>query len=338
LVAHPVNVTTYRQEADTELSITHMGIRGLGGFIKRTVPSARKSLQWPTYKGQRWGIDCSCLLYRARGAGLSPITVVASLLVKMRLAGVEPVIVFDGRAPAAKSDTIEQRRTVRVAAHKEMAEIEAEISSPEITSSEKITKEQRHAILKKRAPVVSNSDKDMLKQFLYAAGVLFVTASGEADDLLAYLARADDIQAVVSTDMDMLPRGVAVLITPETPDCTVLTEIRLADVLAGVRLTYLQFVDACMLMGSDYSAKDREPVEPGRAIAMARRGVSEEVDDDMSVGVDILIGSTVRWTDLLGEKQQAKWAAGAPPREPENLAVAILANGWPSTWASVLGS
>ena len=323
-----------------------MGIRGLGGFLKWKVPHARKTFKFgPSQKGQRWGLDCSCLLYRARGSSLSPLTVIASLIVRMRTAGVEPVVVFDGRPPSAKTDIIDQRRVVRVAAHKEMAEIEAELSSPELSDSDKITKEQRHAALQKKAPTVSGSEKDALKQFLYAAGVLFVTASGEADDLLAYLARSGDIQAVVSTDTDMLPRGVPVLINPETPDCTVLTSLHLTDILTGLGLTYPQFVDACMLMGSDYSGRGWRSVEPSAAVALARRGVdwsavdvSGSVCSAMERGVDILMGAGVRWTDLLSEKQMAKWAGGAPPCEPENLATAVAANGWPATWLSWLGS
>lgn len=323
-----------------------MGIRGLGGFLKWKVPHSKKTLKLTTsLKGQRWGVDCSCLLYRARGAGLSPLTVIAGLIVRLRSAGVTPVVVFDGRPPASKSDIIDQRRTVRVAAHKEMAEIEAELSSSELTDSDKITKEHRHAALQKKAPTVSSSDKDALKQFLYAAGVLFVTASGEADDLLAYLARSDNIQAVVSTDTDMLPRGVAVLITPETPDCMALTEIRLDSVLSGLGLTYPQFVDACMLMGSDYSGRGWRSMEPAAAITLARKGVCWSTMDisgsvclTMERGVDMLMGTGVRWTDLLSEKQMAKWTVGAPPCEPENVAAAATANGWPATWITWLCS
>lgn len=321
-----------------------MGIRGLAGFLKWKVPHAKKSLKLTNRQGDKWGIDCSCLLYRARGAGLSPLTVIASLIVRMRSAGIQPIVVFDGRPPAAKMDILDQRRVVRVAAHKEMAEIEAELSSPELSDSDKIAKEQRHAILQKRAPTVSSSDKDGIKQFLYAAGVMFVTATGEADDLLAYLARSDKIQAVVSTDTDMLPRGVSVLINPETPDCTVLTELRLPDVLYGLGLTYPQFVDACMLMGSDYSAKGWRSVEPSHAVHLARRGFDwsmmdisgSRVSEAMERGVDMLMGSSVRWTDLLSDKQQEKWSAGAPPCEPENLAMAVIANGWPAIWLAAL--
>jgi len=324
-----------------------MGIKGLGGFIKWKVPQARKSLKWTTHAGSRWGIDCSCLLYRARGVSLSPMTVIAGLIVRMRRASIEPIFVFDGRTPTAKSDTVDQRRVVRQAAHKEMADIQTDLTdnSGNYTSLEKITLEQRHAALQKKAPTVSSGEKDEIKQLLYAAGVMFITAAGEADDVLAYLCRDGTIQAVLSTDMDMLARGVPALIVPETNDATVLTEIGLADVLTGLRLQYVQFVDACMLMGSDYSGKGWRTVDPRTAVEMARKGVDWTMIDAsgsmcsaMENGVAILTGSGVTWASILSEKQQEKWAAQQRTAEPANLTLFAEKYGWPTDWVLLLGS
>ena len=322
-----------------------MGIRGLGGFIKWKLPQIRKSLVWSGHTGTRWGVDCSCLLYRARGVSLSPITVIASLVVRMRRAGIEPVFIFDGRSPAAKSDTVEQRRVVRVAAQKEMAEITAGLAADaHISLTERGALEKRHADLQSKAPSVTSGDKDAVKTFLHAAGVLFITASGEADDVLAYLCRTDYLQAVISTDTDMLARGIPLLSGPETNDASVLTAIRLADILAGLGLQYSQFVDACMLMGSDYSGKGWRTVEPRLAVETARRGVdwstidvSGSVCSAMERGVAILSGAGVVWEDIVGEKQREKWSLGRPMREPDTIAVLANANGWPMDWCYILG-
>jgi hypothetical protein len=64
--------------------------------------------------------------------------------------------------------------------------------------------------------------------------------------------------------------------------------------------------------------------------------ISGSVCLTMERGVDMLMGSGVRWTDLLSEKQMAKWSAGAPPCELENLTVAAATNGWPATWSPLL--
>ena len=286
-------------------------------------------------------------MYRARAENLSPSTVMASLLVRCRRAGVTPVVIFDGRPPAVKADTLDQRKVQRVAAQKEMADIKAELKegAAVLTELQRADKEHRCTVLQKKAPQVTHNDKDELKKFLYAAGVLFITPNGEADDALAYLCRTGEIDAVVSTDMDMLARGVPLLVVPETADASVLTVITTATVLDGLRLTYTQFVDACMLMGSDYSGKGWHSMPPAAAVDAARRGVvwsaidvSGTVCDTMERGARLLRGEGVMWTAMLGEKQVEKWAAGAPPRELDALVSIGAAHGFPQDWVTVLSA
>lgn len=325
-----------------------MGIRGLGGFLKWKVPNARSSLSWAAWRGKTWAIDCSCILYRARAAGLTPITVLASLLVRMRRAGIEPIVIFDGRPPAAKSAVIDQRRIVRVAAQKEMADLRTDLTDlTELTEMEKAMKERKIAELQKKAPTVSGADKDDIKKFLYGVGVLFVTANGEADDVLALVCKRGDVHAVVSTDMDMLARGVPTLIVPETNDASVLTAIRLDVVLNGLGLTYGQFVDACTLMGSDYASKSWRPVDPATAVLTARRGVdwtsidaSGCVCDTMMEGARLLRGDGAVWEELLGEKQRERWdlyRSGSPiEKEIDNVREIAALHKWPLEWATIL--
>ena len=316
-----------------------MGIRGLGGFIKWKIPAARKTIQWTRHSGETWAIDCSCLLYKANGAGLSALTVIASLIVRMRRANIVPVFIFDGKTTDAKSEVVEQRRAVRAETHKQLAELRTELATGELTVLQAADAEKRCADLQKKAPVVTSSEKDTLKKFLYAAGVLFVTASGEADDVLAYLCREGIAQGVVSTDMDMLARGVPLLIVPETTDASVLTEISLTEVLSGLSLNYKQFVEACMLMGSDYSGKKWRSIEPRHAVEMARRGIEwTTMDSSGSIltGIDILTGLYASWESILSPKQREKWTAGSPPKEPENLAILASTAGWPADWVATL--
>jgi len=316
-----------------------MGIRGLGGFIKWKIPGARKAIQWARHAGETWGIDCSCLLYRANGAGLSALTVVASLIVRMRRAGITPVFIFDGKTTDAKSEVVEQRRAVRAETHKQIAELRTELATGDLTVLQTADAEKRCADLQKKAPIVTSGEKDTLKKFLYAAGILFVTASGEADDVLAYLCRQGFAQGVVSTDMDMLARGVPLLILPETNDASVLTEIALGEVLSGLGLNYKQFVEACMLMGSDYSGKKWRSVEPRHAVEMARRGIEWSAMDSsgsLLTGIDILTGAHATWEMIMSPKQREKWISGPPAKEPENMAAIAKTAGWPADWTLVL--
>jgi flap endonuclease-1 len=310
-----------------------MGIRGLSGYLKWKAPSTRRHVAWAHHAGERWAIDCSCLLYRARAIGLQPITVIAGLLVRMRLAGIIPVVIFDGKPPVIKSDTIEQRKVIREDAHREMNELRVELQAEGLSEAERTEKEIRVSELQAKAPQVSARDRDDIKKFLYAAGILFLTATGEADDVLAFMARAGYIQAVVSSDMDMLARGVPLLVIPETHDATVLSEMRLTHVLSELRLTYQQFVDACVLMGSDYTPVHMKTMEPRFAVEAVRRG---DGIPRFEHAANLLIGVDVRWEGLLADTQQKKWSEGAPPVEPENLDMFCSVNGWPADWFTIL--
>lgn len=312
-----------------------MGIRGLYGFIKRRLPHQCKALQINSYRGQVWGIDTSCLLYKARAAGLIPLTVIASLVVRMKAASIQPIFIFDGRPPTTKAHVVEQRRTVRLAAQKEMTEIRTDIDNRIMPSDERNRLEERITTLQSQAPQITSNEKDEIKQFLYAAGVLFVTASGEADDLLAYLCRDKQIAAVISSDMDMLARGVPQLIIPDTADGTCFTILNMEGILAELRINYRQFVEACMLMGSDYSARGWVSIEPVRAIEMVRRSLPTDISGAVYDGSQLLMGSSVTWEDLLSERQRAKWLEGVPPIEPDTLAALCTKYGWPPGWASL---
>lgn len=316
-----------------------MGIRGLAGLIRWRAPHARSIINWGSsssrYAGQRWAIDASCLLFRARAAKLDIPTVIAGLIVRLRRAGIEPVFVFDGKPPPAKDSVVKHRCEVRESVKREIEEIRtaAAAAAGAGTEAEPVTEEQI-AALEAKIPVITTQDRNEIKRLLYAAGVLGITASGEADDLLGYLARTGQVHAVVSTDMDMLARGVRVLVQPETPDAGMLTELSLVDVLAALKLTYRQFVDACMLMGSDYTPREVRTLAPPAAISAVHRG--EMLPEACAAGAALLRGDGVVWDDLLDERQREKWIGGPPPVELENLIRIAAARSWSADWVSTL--
>jgi 5'-3' exonuclease len=294
-----------------------MGIRGLARFLKQRAPAAYTTVA-PLSKAERWALDCSCIMYRARAAGLQPVTVVAGLICKLRELGVELIVIFDGKPPAVKATTLEERRAHRTAVQKEIDSLDPSVNEFQITA------------LQRKIPSVSSADKDAVKQLLYAAGVLFLNASGEADDLLAALYKKGDVAAVISTDMDMLPRGIGRVIVPETADAATLVSVSLDRILSTLSLTYDQFVAACVLMGSDYSDRSMNPQQAVTAIQAGRSPVRETESGKQ------LKGDHVTLSHLLAPTQEEKWVAGAPSVEPEALATLAATYGWPPGWQATL--
>jgi len=304
-----------------------MGIRGLTKFCKQN-PQTRCAFKIPA--GSLWGLDISCLLYRAAGAGLNPLTVLAGLLVRFRKAGADIVVVLDGKPPQAKTHVLEERRQARQAAQAEMRALDTAVSHAG-SEKERTSLQARMDTLQRKAPSVTASDRDQIKQFLWAAGVRFCTAAGEADDLLAWLVRQGFLTGVLSTDTDLLARGVERLVIPETEDGTVLIEHSLSALLRLTGLTYGQFLHACQFMGSDYVEGTMQPVEAFRAARLGRECTNKDA-------VARLRGDDVTLRSLLSEKELARFtAASLPPREPATVAAASTRCGrWPREWLTVL--
>ena len=317
-----------------------MGIRGLAGYLKWKTPYLRRELQWANHYGETWGIDCSCILYRAQAAGLSPLTVLAKLILQMKQVAITPIVIFDGRPPSTKDTIIEQRRIQRNIAQDKINILTSEMNTASMPKIQRAFLEKKMMGLRSQNLQISSTIKNDVKQFLYGAGVLFMTACGEADDVLAYLSREKTIQAVVSTDMDMFPRGVNVLIIPETRDASILGEIHTSDILESLNLTYSQFVDACVIMGSDYTDKSLATPEYAFEIVrnMEHHYTNKATRSQLIHGARMLRGDGQTWDTIFSDTQQHKWMIGAPQPEPDTLKTLCHQNGWPVEWVSILSS
>ncbi len=317
-----------------------MGVRGLSSYIKTYFPLLRRVLQWTRYSGQTWGIDCSPLLFRAKADNLSPLTVFARLLVYMRKYNIRPIFVFDGRPPDAKQSVIFQRRTQRDLTKRDIYNLRLRMASLDPTSLEYALLDSEIAELQRGIPEITSSTKNEIKEFLYASGALSLQATGEADDVLAHLARAGHIQAIVSTDMDLLLRNhSAPLIIPETADATVLITISPVDMATAFGIYPEDLPLAGVLMGCDYISADYfRTMEPSYALTLIREQRLPPFTIQMQEAVLILRGehSTVQWQILLTDKQRAKLNAGDPPKEPDNLYKIFQEQNWPQAWLQML--
>jgi len=245
----------------------------------------------------------------------------------MRAAKVRAIVVFDGKPPVSKSATLDERRRIREAALTEMATIrESNLHNPFTV--------KRLSLLQRRAPIVTREIRDAVKQFLYAAGILFITATGEADNLLAAL----DLP-VVSNDTDMLALGVSTLILPETASYSILKAISLNGLLDALGISYTQFVDACVFMGTDHKPSAWQPLSPATAIDAVKRGLDFGIEAHVLEALEIEAAHIMERPtveSLLSEWQLVKWRAGAPPVEPENLNTLAATHNWPRDWSATL--
>lgn len=111
----------------------------------------------------------------------------------------------------------------------------------------------------KKSISIEYDDIKNLKTFLDLLKIPYITAKGEADDLMSILYKKGIINACQSDDMDMLPKGCGNLIQISK---TGVSQYLLDDILNNIELTHLQFVDLCILLGSDYYTTYLPKIKP----------------------------------------------------------------------------
>jgi len=231
-----------------------MGIRGLNTCITRTTPESIKTVKWTDYENTCIGIDITCFLYRALASHLNPIDIIAAQLVGFKNLNVKPIYVFDGKAPQEKDIVVTKRRNDRNEALELCAKLKESLALETDISALDLIKRSINEIEEKN-PVLTYEIKDEIKQFLYITGTTFVTASGEADSLLAYMFKRNIIDAIISLDLDFIARGT-ILLVPSHITCSpggLWSQYDATLIRRGLRLSEDKFIDLCVLIGSDYT-------------------------------------------------------------------------------------
>lgn len=307
-----------------------MGIRGLTGWVKWAAPQTINTPNWSEYEGKTVGIDILGQLYKIKAQRSCPLLYMAHFIAACKQCKITPIFIFDGKPPDAKRQALRQRCAVREASVSELLHLES-VAPQATTDAEKALLESRISSLKANTSYFTSEERDLCKQLCYAAGAICLNATGEADDVLAHLYHSGVIQAVFSCDLDMLARGVQDLCVPATwsvpGDEEGWVQYNLPLILKTVSLSPQQFVEMCVLMGSDYNVGQK--ILPYRSAywAIKYRGELLKTLEVLNVkdetpyfdAIKRLQGLFETEETLMGEKQWAKLRAGVPPVEPTSL-------------------
>ena len=228
-----------------------MGIKYLSKFINENYNLIKKK-ERSNYQNKKIAIDISILIYKIvisvrnsgadftnqKGEITSHILGLFNKTIELLQAGIIPVYVFDGKPPSIKNKTIEDRKLIRKKALEKM---------------ENATTEEEKIKYFKRSSILYKEQWDQCKDLLDMMGVPYVVAPEEADSQCAYLAKNDLVHAVFTEDMDILTFGAPKIIRNLTSHKVEITEINLEDMLKTLELNQEQFIEFCILLGSDYN-------------------------------------------------------------------------------------
>ena len=303
-----------------------MGIRGLTGWIQWASAKALTKPLWSSFQHKRVGIDILGFLYKAKAAGTHPVTYIAHLIAQCRQHNIIPIPIFDGKPPDEKRDIIRLRNEQRLQNDQKRKTLSNTMDSTEMTTVQRDLCTKEIQTLTASSVYITTDERDEVKRLLYACGVCCLNANGEADNVLAYMAKRGELYAVMTNDMDLLTRGVPILLVPEAlglpGDTKGWIAYHLDTILKESGLTYQQFVEMCVLMGCDYTTKVKSIPYKMAYFQIKYKGFHKSLEA-MSVkdtlpyerAVDILKGYHETAESLMTEKQWLKWTTG-PILEP----------------------
>ena len=209
-----------------------MGIKYLFEIIEKEAPCAISNKTYNDYKGKIIAIDGSIVIYKLVSIGYSKNIVnsenkyvnhIAGLfykMVKMLSHDITPIVVFDGRPPAIKDAVIIKRKERR------------DVGGVRIP---------REVFIE-------------CKLLLDKMKIPWVDAAGEAEALCAKLYKSKYIDYCATEDLDYLVFGGSKLIKNMDVSGKNIKEINLTILLEQLEINYKQFIDLCILLGSDYTS------------------------------------------------------------------------------------
>lgn len=207
-------------------------------------------------------------LTNAEGETTSHLQGLFSRTIRFMMEGIQPVFVFDGKAPDLKSGELLKRREKR---EKAEAALKAAVEESNIEEQNRQSK---------RLVRAGRKENEDCQKLLRLMGVPVVMAPCEAEAQASHLARTGQVYACGTEDMDALTFRTPVLVRKMTFAGASKSAVQVMEydkAVAGLGLTHEQFVDLCIMLGCDYCDTIRG-VGPKTALKLIREhGSIEEI-------------------------------------------------------------
>lgn len=244
-----------------------MGIQNLYRLIREFAPGAISTVSMEDLDSWRIGIDASLSIYQWCSVGsarkivnnngkfINHIQGAFFRTVAMITSGIIPVFVFDGAPPKVKAETIAERKLARDAG--DAVRVPREVFSE-------------------------------VSKLITLMGVMTMQAPSEAEAQAAFLTTNDSLDAVATEDMDAVTFGARYMIRGLDTAAKNITIIDTEKVLNELRMTKEQFIDLCILLGSDYTTTTIPGVGYKTALTLIRKyGSIEKILAEKSINPPI---------------------------------------------------
>ena len=256
-----------------------MGIRLLNTFLNaQNVRGIKKKEHFSFLKRKSVCIDISIYLYKFKQLAAvannidiktgelleDPHTVLLTNMNNMvnvlRKYQCEPIVIFDGKPPKEKDETIEERQQTRKVAdrkktiYKQMLMQRHDTLSADCSASlcEKVANEIKNSIS------ITKSDVDAVKNMLDESRVKYIQCHGEADGECLRLVKKGEAWAVMSDDTDFIAQCCKRVLRNVDFNAEQYDFINTQQILYSLHIQQDDFKVLCVLAGCDYYKLDSQ--------------------------------------------------------------------------------
>lgn len=225
-----------------------MGVKSLNSYLlDRCSKNAIKKVHLSTLKGKKIAVDTSIYIYKFMSEN-QLLEKIYLLIVTLKHYEIEPIFVFDGKAPEEKKELLEQRRTEKMEAKQKYNEL-----LKKVDNMDEFSKEMK--LLRRKMVSISDSLLKNVKELIEAYGMTCIVSSGEADALCAYLMNQNRVWGCLSDDMDMFLYGEGkdvILRSISLINHTVYMYDQ-SNILFELDMDQREFTQVAVLSGTDYN-------------------------------------------------------------------------------------
>lgn len=289
-----------------------MGVEGFTKLVKKLAPEAIETHEYKDFPGEKWAVDSSIFFYKFCHDAQSKkpnshIDGFYQLTMKLLKNGIQPIFITDGKKPDAKLHTLEQRslqkqkqidkvetlqdQLVSMMGGQVVKTLEHDINYPPqntVSLQQLVEMHAGHPMeshLKAKLDEINKAQKNIIQfqpgtyddifMLCELLNVPIVRATWEADALCSKLYLTGQVQKILTEDSDILFYGGGCMARKYGYSHSIET-INLQKVLGCLKITYTQFVDLCILCGTDYTVETISGLGPIRAYELISKGLTIE--------------------------------------------------------------
>ena len=298
-----------------------MGIKGLSKFINRMCPDVFNQTSMSHYAYTKIAVDAAIYICELKMAAKEEFpNAMLRFVITLRAKKIHPIFVFDGIAPPEKAEERKRRADARAKQEIRVIRLEEAIKVYETTGE---ISEELHAlktnsrlllvntfdlkaikehVVKLRSKLfdVGDADYAILKTILDLTKTPRIQAKGEAEALCAQLVKNKTVTATLTKDTDVLTHGCPVVFNKINYSDGSFTVMCLESILESLEFTYDQFVDFCIMCGTDFN-KNINKIGPCKAYNLIKNHGSIE---NLPGNIDVTVLNHERVREIFTEQEQ----------------------------------